>query len=625
MATYQVDIKNGYSNLYLELTQRNQNFTTNSSVVAYRLYVRGRNGAGFWNAYHTGWTKVIINGKQVHHQTGRDFNTMRGATQELASGTTTISHNSDGTKTFSYSAELWSSGATGKLSGNFTLTTIPRTATITLLNGYDQTITEAETGEAIKIKISDNANFRYIVKYTINGSTGKIKDNVSAGSHEWTVPTGWLSSHLSASTNAIVTLQVETYNSGQLINTQDVRLKIKAPSGTRPSISSIHVSESNTKKTQIIGSTPYYQNLSQLRVQVYASGNSGASITHTQVEFAGQTLIGRDVTFNPANVSGSQPVKVTVTDSRGRTTTQSQTVYLNSYSLPNIALFSAYRSDSNSRIGYAKLNVSNTVMGSNNPLSVIVERSEKESNSWSRAYSSTVGNGSLNTTISVGSTFDNFKAYDIRLKISDRFNSHTAVVTLGASSQSLVIGASDPVIGVGKVPTLTKGLDVAGEILTDDKLVVNTSSGDFVQFKRNGSTVGRLGVSGSNLTFNGNALGASVKQSSSVTSGSNSNGYWVKFDDGTLICYGEVTVNYASGARLETKWTLPAAYKKDSLKHTFASKNSYWGESIYNRATVATEFSDAGTVQVRVWSANGDSFKSGQKLRIHTMAIGRWK
>lgn len=612
MATYQTQLKGGYGTLYLELTQRSQNIATNSSVVYYRLYIKGRGNYGFWNNYHTGRTKVVLDGSQVHYQTGRDFDIRNGRTQELASGTTTIKHNTEGKKSFSYSAELWSSSATGSLSGNFNLSTIPRTATITLQNSYNRTINEAETGEDIKINISNQASFRYTVKYTINSSTGTIVEGVNAGSHAWTVPSSWLSSHLSASTSALVTLQVETYNGTQLINTQHIRLKITAPSGTRPNISTINVSEDNAKKRNVIGHTPYYQNLSQLRVQVIAFGQDGSTIKNTQIRLAGQTLSGSDVTFNPVSDSGNQSIQVTVTDSRGRTATKSQTVYLNSYNLPNIAIFNAYRSDLNSRIGYAKLNVSNTVMGSNNPLSVIVERSEKGSNSWSRAYSSTVGNGSLNTTISVGSTFDNFKAYDIRLKISDRFNSHTAVVTLGASSQSLVIGASDPVVGIGKTPTLTKGLDVAGEIVTDNKLTVNNSSGDFVQFKRNGSTVGRLSVSGSNLTFNGSTLSTGTQtQTPALTSGNNSNGRWMKFEDGTLICASKVSgVPYGKNKT----HVFPHVFKDEPFVTATARRPGG-----YRNLTIMIQSIENKQV---ILSAGNDNVTG---IDAEVIAIGRWK
>ena len=51
MATYQTQLKGGYGTLYLELTQRSQNIATNSSVVYYRLYIKGRGNYGFWNNY----------------------------------------------------------------------------------------------------------------------------------------------------------------------------------------------------------------------------------------------------------------------------------------------------------------------------------------------------------------------------------------------------------------------------------------------------------------------------------------------------------------------------------------------------------------------------------------------
>ena len=174
-----------------------------------------------------------------------------------------------------------------------------------------------------------------------------------------------------------------------------------------------------------------------------------------------------------------------------------------------------------------------------------------------------------------------------------------------------MIGASDPVVGVGKVPTLTKGLDVAGEILTDDKLVVNTSSGDFVQFKRNGSTVGRLSVSGSNLTFNGSALGASVKQSSSVTSGSNSNGRWMKFEDGTLICASKVSgVPYANNK----VHVFPHVFKDEPVVTATARRPGG-----YRNLTIMIQSIENKQVLL---SAGNDNTTG---IDAEVIAVGRWK
>jgi archaellum component FlaG (FlaF/FlaG flagellin family) len=132
---------------YIELSNYGGDSSTNKSTVSYKLYIKN-NGSRFSGSNY--YVRVTINGSNVYATT-RDINTTSVGYNEallLTSGTTTITHNNDGTKTVSVSAEISRSSYTSydggycSLSGSFQLTTIPRyfskTPTLTLSKGSDE-------------------------------------------------------------------------------------------------------------------------------------------------------------------------------------------------------------------------------------------------------------------------------------------------------------------------------------------------------------------------------------------------------------------------------------------------------------------------------------------------------
>lgn len=466
MTTYSSSIRNGTGTIKLEIRQDSQSIANNTSTVYYRLYIQGVGGYGFWNEYNSGKTSVYINGSRVHYQTGRNFNIRGGGTQQLASGTTTVKHNEDGSKQFAFSASLWSSSATGSISGNFTLSKIPRASSFSLQNESGSNISSIYAGETIIVAISKKvSSFTHTVKISYAGNSDMIVDKSSGSSIRWTNSMSILTRYMQNLQSMNLTFTVETYDGRNRVGTSSKTLTLKVPSSAAPTISSVYVTEANQNKTNIIGSSPFYQLLSNLKVSTNASGKFGASIKNISVSLGNIIRTGSNVLLENVNLKGSQSIKVTVQDSRGLSTSTTKTINLSPYDMPNIAFFNAYRTETNTKYASARLSLTSTVIEAKNPLSVKVDVAEKGSSSWRNVYYATVGNGKLNDTISLGGGFDDFKAYDVRLTISDKFKRHQAISNIPATSQSLVIGANKPVVGVGKVPTyIDKGLEVEGDI-----------------------------------------------------------------------------------------------------------------------------------------------------------------
>ena len=191
--------------------------------------------------------------------------------------------------------------------------------------------------------------------------------------------------------------------------------------------------------------------------------------------------MGSNVKLEDINLSGYQDIKVMVQDSRGFSTSTTKSINLSPYAMPNIAFFNAYRKETNTQYASARISLTSTVINNKNPLEVRVDVAEKDSNYWRNVYSATVGNGAFNSTISLGGGFDDYKAYDVRLSISDKFKRHQAISNIPATSQSLVIGANKPVVGIGKVPSIDKGLEISGLFKMGDFIAF--ISGDDVVLK----------------------------------------------------------------------------------------------------------------------------------------------
>ena len=160
----------------LNVTQQSQNVSTNKTTVRYELllYRPSKISSSANKAY-----SIVVNGKTVKSGT----TTIGGSgTKSIASGTTEITHNADGTKSISFSFSLtfdidWNVGhiGTGRANGSMNLTTIPRatTAVLTPSNVY--------LGGTINIDLSSRASsaFTHNLYWRFGELTGTIGTGIT--------------------------------------------------------------------------------------------------------------------------------------------------------------------------------------------------------------------------------------------------------------------------------------------------------------------------------------------------------------------------------------------------------------------------------------------------------------
>ena len=119
----------GNFTLYVVLTDRDGSSSTNVSQVDYNVYCQS-NGSGSINAKH--YKYFSINGSEKKNVTESVNVSSPYAYISIASGTISVTHNSDGSKTIPFSAQIKASsyGVSASVSGNFELEKIPRYTTV---------------------------------------------------------------------------------------------------------------------------------------------------------------------------------------------------------------------------------------------------------------------------------------------------------------------------------------------------------------------------------------------------------------------------------------------------------------------------------------------------------------
>lgn len=110
---------------------------SNNSTISWTLSLALANEYGATNVGSTSKAySVVING--TTYSGTADVGIKKGETKTLATGSATIAHNSDGTKTFSYScSQTLNNNKSYSASGSSTLDTIPRKATITVAPNFN--------------------------------------------------------------------------------------------------------------------------------------------------------------------------------------------------------------------------------------------------------------------------------------------------------------------------------------------------------------------------------------------------------------------------------------------------------------------------------------------------------
>lgn len=301
-----------YLNVYVE--QGSQSITANTSTVNWRMTV-SRTGA-YYTHNHQGDSTLSLNldGRNVHYS----YPTWETSGEEytLASGSSTISHNSDGRKTLPFSCTFNpNNGLHGTItvSGNLGLTAIPRSSSVSVSAGV--------IGSAVTININrQSSSFKHTVRYSWAGKSGTIATNVDT-STSWTIPLDF-ANDIPNSASGTGTVYVDTYSGSTKTGTQSTTLTASVPANVKPTFTGISLSDLNGAAQNLIpnGNT-FIQVISNIKVAFNgAVGSYGSSITGYYAEIVGknQSTSSNGGSLGIMNYHGTIKIRASVSDSRGR-------------------------------------------------------------------------------------------------------------------------------------------------------------------------------------------------------------------------------------------------------------------------------------------------------------------
>ena len=274
---------------------------------------------------------VAINGVTVYAG-GTYSNITDYKERTLASGTLTIAHDSDGSKTFTvaaFSGQVWKNS--GYLTAtaaaqSFALPTIPR-ATVPVIGAVVM-------GQTVTIGLPRAvSSFTHTLTYTFGSASGTIAEGAGTEA-QWSVPYD-LAVQIPNNASGTGTLTCKTYSGSTLIGTQSVNFTAAVPSNstTQPS-DTLSVAPVSSLAAPFSGL--YIQGRTKAKITHTASGKYGATIKSYAATVDGQTYTGQAPTTEILATPGTLPITGTATDSRGIIGTASASITVLAYTPPSV-------------------------------------------------------------------------------------------------------------------------------------------------------------------------------------------------------------------------------------------------------------------------------------------------
>ena len=364
-----------------------------------------------------------------------------------------VAHDADGTKTaqltdtFNINATL-DGMKVGSItaSGSITLDRIARNATIVTANDFTD-----ETNPVLTYSNPSGFTCDFSIEFAGGSITRAGAISGAGGSYTMQLTDSELTTLRNASKNSStlkVTYALKTTIDGTAYYSRAER-KMNIVDAA-PELGAVSYEDTNPTTVAVTGDkSRIIQNHSALTVTVpTATAKKGATITRYTIAFGGVTktvAAAGAVSLGAVDVSYSQPLTVTATDSRGFTASQSVLVTVDDYSAPT-AVIDLHRLNNfepttyiTPSARYSYLNGKNTV--------TITAKFKRVSDS---AYGTPI---ELEDSIQSTVTCDRDSAYDFVVTITDRLETTEYNLTLGKGIPAFFIDTKKSSVGVNCLPS----------------------------------------------------------------------------------------------------------------------------------------------------------------------------
>lgn len=322
--------------------ENSQSIADNTTTIGWKLEFVTGNGSLY--VYSKPW-EVYIDGTKYDGTS--KIEATKNSTVQVASGTSTVSHNSDGSKTFPYSFKMtfdvtlnngkYMSSYSG--SGSGTLDTIARASQPSLVTWPETTNDVGDFGETFSIHMNRaSASFTHTVWYEYGDRTGVIAKDVGTGT-TWAVPLDFMND-IPDKTSASGRIYVDTYNGSTKIGTKYTGFTVTVPASVKPTCSIQVLDATNIKDTY--GSL--VKGLSKLYVKTTFNPAYSSPVAAYNVTANGTKYTAAEITTGVLTNAGTTKVTATVKDKRGRTSEEASASFsVMDYQAPAVSTVTAVR------------------------------------------------------------------------------------------------------------------------------------------------------------------------------------------------------------------------------------------------------------------------------------------
>ena len=430
-------------NVKVQAWRTNQGYTTDGAGTCY-VNIDGTNYSSSWEY---GDKPLTYNSYTV-----------------LFDKTVTIPHNADGSKTIYVSAYISHARFSSNSQGfNVALTTIPRQAELTAApNFYDTdnpTITYSNpAGNAV-------SSLQACISLTGSRDDIRYRDISKTGtSYTFNLTQAERNTLLAACPNSntlSVRFYVKTVLAGQTyysILTRTMTVKNANPTISGASYydtksSTIAITNNNQQIIQNNSTVTFkFSSLAALKSASLKTLSITVNAVTVNVSLSGANISNKTVSFGTINSANNISASFTLTDSRGNKTTSSLNITMLAWSLPT-AIISLKRKSNFYEETYLNVNADYSSLDNKNSITIQYQYKERTGSTWSAL-----------TTIQDETTytlsFDNTKAYDFKIIVTDRIGSTTYNVVLQIGIPIIYFDRLLRSVGIGTIPTQTNQLAV---------------------------------------------------------------------------------------------------------------------------------------------------------------------
>lgn len=394
-----------------------QSIANNTSTISWTLSTAG--GYSSWMTERTVY--VDIDGDRVFSKTDA-VDRYRGT---IATGTKTISHNSDGTRSFSVSLGAAIYYATIECTGSqtFTLDTIARASTLSASDGTLGTKTTLTADRK-------SSSFTHTLTWECGSYSGTLATKSSATSWSFT-PELKLATTAPYGQKVYCSFTLSTYNGSTLVGTNSKSVWFTIPSSVKPSCT-LSLSDSKGYASTYGG---YIQGESQLSVTINTTQAYSSPISRYSASANGATYSAKSFTTSALKTVGANTISATVTDGRGRSGSISSNITVLAYSRPQITNLKVRRCNANGvendRGGYGKISFHCTItpLSNKNTKACSVRYRQSGATAWINAPAITLSAYDQDCNPPVIQMSD-AHSYEVQINLTDKFGTTSAVTSI---------------------------------------------------------------------------------------------------------------------------------------------------------------------------------------------------